>query len=99
MKGFFKNENCPASQEIVDLQTGRLGTKRSREVRFHLSSCDFCEAEADLYEHFPVTQDEPPAEPSAIPTPLLELAEALFKNRDTGMASLDALFLERSQVN
>ena len=90
MNGFLKREDCPSSFELVAFQKGELSRARGVEVRGHLESCDFCDAEIDFYEHYPL--EEPPTEkPSAIPAPLFELAEALLKGKHSDGAALNAL--------
>ncbi|HTH51623.1 MAG TPA: hypothetical protein VL501_06805, partial [Pyrinomonadaceae bacterium] len=93
-KGFIKREDCPSSFELVAFQTGELSRDRTDEVKLHLESCDFCDAEVDLYEHCPL--GEPTIEaPAAIPAPLFELAEALLKGKHADGATLNALLKEK----
>jgi hypothetical protein len=90
MLTFCKNEDCPSSYDIVSFQNGELSQKRSRIVRTHLASCEFCAAEAEFYSSFPQLHDES-VQTAEIPGPLYELAEALLKNRHRDSAALNAL--------
>lgn len=96
MSGFCKNEDCPSSHELLEFQNGDLLRSRSGEIGKHLSSCEFCSAEVEFYSHYP--QEEGSHEMAAIPAPLLELAEALLKNRYSDASSLDSLLKEKSEV-
>ena len=94
MSGFYKNENCPTSQELLDYQNGEL--ESATEVRMHLASCEFCSAEVEFYVHYPQTElNSEPTEVSEIPAPLFELAEALLKNRYADSSSLNSLLKEQ----
>jgi len=88
--GFIKREDCPSSFELVALQKGELSRERGHEILRHLESCDFCDAESEMYEHFPL-EDAPQEEPSEIPAPLYELAEALLKGKHSNGVALNAL--------
>ena len=90
MNAFLKREDCPSSFELVAFQKGELSRERGTEVRRHLESCDFCDAEVDLYEHYPL-EEISAEEPSQIPIPLYELAEALLKGKHADGAALNAL--------
>jgi hypothetical protein len=94
MSDFCKNEDCPASQELLDFQNGDLPIDRTLEIGRHLATCEFCEAEADFYSHYPQIQEDEVAETEAIPAPLFELAEALLTSRHTSAASLERLLSE-----
>ena len=96
ISGFYKNETCPASHELLEYQNGELDPATGREVRRHLPSCEFCSAEVEFYSHYP--QMDPCQEPAVaaeIPAPLFELAEALLKNRHADGSSLNSLLKER----
>lgn len=81
MDNFRKNEDCPASNDLLAFQTGDMETKDGREIRGHLKSCEFCAAEVEFYSHYPPTEEK--VEPENMPKPLFELAEALLsKHRD-----------------
>jgi len=91
MLNFSKNENCPSSYDLVSFQNGELARKRSRYVKMHLGSCEFCAAEVEFYSIYPQTHDDGIDQPAQIPGPLYELAEALLKNRNRDSAALNAL--------
>jgi anti-sigma factor RsiW len=96
MIDFCKNEDCPSSNELLEFQVGELSQGRSLEVRRHLGTCEFCEAEVEFYSHYP--QEEALLEQSEkieIPAPLFELAEALLKNRNGDSNSLNDLLREK----
>lgn len=98
---FSKNEDCPASEELLDFQYGDLESARGAEIRSHLTSCEFCSAEVDFYAHYPQCREEDNSdadEPSEIPAPLYELAEALLKNNHSGPSSLDLLLEENEDL-
>ena len=93
---FCKNEDCPSSNELLEFQVGELPPDRNVEVRRHLGTCEFCEAEVEFYSHYP--QEEAlfdQSEIMEIPLPLFELAEALLKNRNGDSDSLNNLLLEK----
>lgn len=91
MSNFYKNEDCPPSQQLLAYQTGDLENDVARELGVHLKACEFCVAEVAFYDHYP--QIDEPVEAPEIPEPLLELAEALLnKNRENSM--LDELMRE-----
>ena len=89
MKEFLKREDCPSSFELVAFQKGELSRERGLEVRQHFESCDFCDAEVDLYLHYPLADDA--IEAPEIPAPLYELAEALLKGKHSNGAALNAM--------
>ncbi|CAN5256022.1 hypothetical protein BH20ACI2_BH20ACI2_03010 [soil metagenome] len=97
---FCKNEDCPSSNELLEFQVGELSKRRSGEVRKHLSTCEFCEAEVAFYTHYP--QEELQTEPAGdnkIPAPLFELAEALLRNRNGDHRSLNSLLNENLVID
>ena len=82
MEGFFKTENCPSSEELLAFQTDTIDLAGSAKVRRHLLECEFCDAEAEFYEHYPPGELER-VEVDEIPDPLFQLAsELLQKDRD-----------------
>ncbi len=89
MTGFKKNENCPTSHDLLKFANGEGARRRAEQVRRHISRCEFCAAEVEFYSHYP--QAEGTTEPAEIPTPLLELAEALLKKHHTDARSLNSL--------
>lgn len=96
MTGFCKNEDCPASNELLDYQNGDLTRQRSSEIGRHMAACEFCAAEVEFYSHYP--QAEGSVEPTEIPAPLFELAEALLKNRHSDSNSLNSLLKESEEM-
>lgn len=98
MTGFFKNEDCPSSNELLEYQNGDLPRSRGSEIGRHLRSCDFCEAEVEFYSSYPQGSDDNVAVTAEIPAPLYELAEALLKNRHGDPSSLNTLLKEKTGV-
>ncbi len=95
MTGFYKDEDCPASFDLVAFEEGELTPAQSLAIMEHLEACEFCSAEAEFYSMYP--QDELPLEtdqPGAIPAPLFELAEALLKKKQSDPASLKDLLTD-----
>ena len=88
---FCKNEDCPSSQELLDFQNGELDRERGVDIRIHMSSCEFCYAEVEFYSIYPQANEDIFVEPSKIPGPLFELAEALLKKRHADHDSLNML--------
>ena len=99
MKSFCKNEDCPSSNELLDFQDGDLRRERDSEIGRHLASCEFCSAEVEFYIHYPQADlASEPAEVAKIPAPLFELAEALLKNRNADVSSLNALLKDKKSL-
>jgi len=95
--GFCKSEACPSSQELLQYENGDLSRERTMGIGKHLLKCEFCEAEVEFYSHYP--QEETAAtEAGEIPAPLFELAEALLKNRQNDLLSLNALLRENEEL-
>src|SRR5947209_19627204 len=90
MNAFIKREDCPSSFELVAFQKGELSRGRGLDIRRHLESCDFCDAEVEFYESYPL-EEAMVETPSVIPAPLYELAEALLKGKHGDASSLNAL--------
>ena len=90
MLNFCKNEDCPSSNELLQFQNGDLAATRGREIKKHLTDCEFCAAEVDFYSRYP--QAEGVAEAAEIPAPLYELAESLLKNKHTDQTWLDKIW-------
>ncbi|MGE3468466.1 MAG: hypothetical protein AB7J13_16210 [Pyrinomonadaceae bacterium] len=97
MTGFCKNENCPTSHELLAFENGEVTSDAGAEIRRHLTSCEFCSAEVDFYSHYP--QDDSTGVACEIPAPLYELAEALLKQRNGDLRSLNDLFRESDPVS
>lgn len=84
MGSFCKNEDCPASQELLAFQKGELGLQEGGSIRDHLGTCEFCAAEVEFYKLYPPSEES--IEPEKIPQPLLELAEALLRDKKDNRA-------------
>ncbi|MFN0139422.1 MAG: hypothetical protein ACKVQW_04960 [Pyrinomonadaceae bacterium] len=93
--GFRKNEDCPASQELLAYETGGLGSTRELAIAEHLALCEFCEAEVKFYSRFPQDMPNETAAFADIPAPLFQLAEALLKKHHTDAKSLNSLMQDK----
>lgn len=84
MANFCKNEDCPASADLLAFQTGDMSVDDGAGIRKHLTVCEFCAAEVAFYSHYPQAEEGPETiEAAQMPQPLFELAEALLsKNQD-----------------
>jgi anti-sigma factor RsiW len=98
MTGFYKNEDCPPSDELNDYQNGDSSKERSAEIRRHMATCEFCDAEVEFYSNYPVAAEESQDDIAEIPAPLYELAEALLKNRHNDNKALNALLEENKKL-
>jgi len=77
MSGFAKTRGCPASHELADYAAGVISNGNGHHISDHLSRCEFCDLEAELYARF-----EPLAEPvrtPPIPKALMQLARSIFR--------------------
>lgn len=95
---FCKNEDCPSSDELLDFQNGDLMRERAVDIRIHMTTCEFCTAEAEFYSRYPQSAEDLSTEPFAIPAPLFELAEALLKNRNCDPSTLNGLLSENEEL-
>ena len=78
MGSFVKTKACPASERLVAFQAGKTDSAEAAAIEQHLTGCEFCDAEVELYRRFsPNEIERQDAEP--LPEPLRELAEALLK--------------------
>lgn len=77
---FCKNEDCPSSVELLDYQNGDIEWERGVDIRIHMSSCEFCSAESEFYSRFPQINEDMEDEPSEIPEPLFEFAQAILRD-------------------
>lgn len=91
MSNFCKNEDCPASEELLSFQVGDMSVYEGSDIRKHLAVCEFCAAEVEFYTNYP--QAEEKVEPTEMPRPLFELAEALL-NKKSDDAFFDNLLAE-----
>jgi hypothetical protein len=98
MTTFYKSENCPGSNELLDFQKGDIARNRSGEISEHLGNCEFCDAEVEFYSHFPLEDGAEQMEYVEIPGPLYELAEALLKKRHADSSALDSLLKGKTRV-
>ncbi|MBV9215247.1 MAG: hypothetical protein JO053_03640 [Acidobacteria bacterium] len=96
---FSKNESCPSSYELMEYQNGTFSAAEERRILRHLSACEFCSAETEFYSCFGEDEmDAEVSEPSMIPAPLFELAEALLKKRHTDSDSLNSLLQQKGKM-
>jgi len=79
MGTFRKNNDCPASIDVLAFQVGTTSAKEDLEIRRHLAACEFCVAEIDFYSHYPPTEEI--VELTQIPRPMFELATALLTKK------------------
>ena len=91
MANFYKSEDCPSSQQLLEFQTGDMSLDDGKVIRQHLAACEFCQAEIEFYAHYPQAEEET-VEPTEIPGPLYDLAESLLSSKRKKLASLDSLF-------
>jgi hypothetical protein len=96
MVKFSKNVKCPASEDLLKFQNNDLDFKESEKVKKHLSVCEFCSSEADLYMHFP--KNDFCFNNEQIPLPLLELAEALLGNKHKDFRFLNKLLCDNESL-
>ena len=75
MVSFYKTEDCPASEKLAALR----GALIEDDLRLHLAACEFCSAEVEFYRRFPPREEN--VEPTNIPAPLFELADALLHKK------------------
>jgi anti-sigma factor RsiW len=94
MATFRKQEDCPASQQLLAYQLGDLEQADARAIGKHLATCEFCSSEVEFYEHYPVAKEaeESPSE-TKMPQPLYELAESIL-NRSRGKQSIADMMKE-----
>ena len=79
MTKFCKNEDCPASEDLLAFQTGDMPVSEGASIRRHLAVCEFCSAEVEFYTNYPPAETK--VEPTEMPRPLFELAEALLTKK------------------
>lgn len=90
MINFCKNSDCPASQKLLAFQNGDSMEKESLRIRKHLETCDFCQAEVELYAHYQPSEEL--CQETEMPAPLRELAQALLGSRQVSFVALQDLF-------
>ena len=76
---FLKTAACPASTTLLSLRGNTLSKKAATEVREHLESCDFCNAERQLLAHH--TPGRKGSRTPEIPMNLRILAESILASR------------------
>jgi len=76
---FLKTAACPASKTLLSFRGNALSKKAATQVREHLESCDFCNAERQLLAHH--TSGRKGAKAPEIPIDLRILAEAILAKR------------------
>lgn len=89
MINFCKNANCPSSSDLLAFQSEKGSLRKNREIRRHLETCEFCQAETAFYAHYPPTDEK--IETAEIPKPLYELALALLSNRHNDFSALNKM--------
>ncbi len=74
---FRKTAACPASATLLSFRANELSAGIAVDVREHLESCDFCNAELPLLAHHqPIPGGGP--KPPEIPMDLRILAESIL---------------------
>jgi hypothetical protein len=73
---FKKTAICPSSSTLLSFQVDRLSPEIAKLVKFHLKSCEFCNAELSLLTHHQKPQKRERA--PEIPMNLRILAESLL---------------------
>ena len=89
MINFCKSATCPSSPDLLAFQSEKLALKKNRKIERHLETCEFCQAEAAFYAHYPPTDEK--IETAEMPKPLYELALALLGNRRNDFSTLNKL--------
>lgn len=99
MANFCKSTNCPSSQKLLMFQKCETSEKDARQIRTHISTCEFCAAELEFYTHHPQIEEKiEDIEKAEIPLPLYELAQALLTNRHKDFMLLNKLLGEKESV-
>lgn len=75
-KEFAKTASCPRSEVLFDFSEGALGSRDSAGIDTHLTRCEFCSIETEMYFRFPLACEE--VETPIIPRQLYKLAKALL---------------------
>jgi hypothetical protein len=94
---FCKNAKCPPSENLLDFINGKLSVRDTEKIGKHLSVCEFCSSEIELYEHCP--QNDEIVADAEIPLPLYQLAEALLGNRQKDFRLLNNLLSEKESLS
>lgn len=78
MTSFEKKPDCPSSFDLLEFSEAILDRKVASSIGRHLSKCDFCSAEVELYVEFP-NLDDAEIVPCEIPPHLYELADSILR--------------------
>ena len=76
---FIKTAACPAATTLLSFRGETLPVKAATQVKEHLESCDFCNAEARLLKHH--TPSRGRQKVPEIPINLRILAESILNRR------------------
>ena len=76
---FLKTAACPASATLLSFRGNTLSKKAAKQVRGHLESCDFCNAERQLLAHHQASRKG--FKTPEIPMNLRILAESILAGR------------------
>ncbi len=96
MINFCKNINCPTSPDLLAFQLGETSASENKFINKHLSDCEFCAAEIEIYAHFAQATED--CAETQIPRPLYELAEALLNNRQKNFSLLNKILGENESL-
>ena len=94
-RNFFSFPNSVLALKMINF-CGETSVTKTQFISKHLSNCEFCAAELELYAHYPQA-DENCAE-TEIPRPLFELAEALLCNKQKDFSLLNRLLNDAERV-
>jgi len=75
---FFKSAACPPSKRLLMYGKGGLPGNQMKQVRSHLSKCDFCNAELQLLTKYQIGEEE--SSFAEMPSKLRRLAKRLLKS-------------------
>ena len=95
MINFRKNQHCPSSEKLLAFQKGETRTSVGEFIKRHLTDCEFCSAEVELYARYPQSDD--PVGKAEMPPYLFELADALLGSKDKDFKSLNKLLSENDE--
>ncbi len=74
---FRKTVACPSSSVLLSFVSGALSPEITTLVKYHLGSCEFCEAEVPLLAHYQLPA-KGECKPPDIPINLRILAESIL---------------------
>lgn len=92
--GFRKLRTCPQSEALSLYCQGGTTPVRRASIAAHLSSCDFCGAEAQLLSRFPPPADALPFAALQLPGHLRRLAEEVLSGPSFNRARFAESILE-----